>query len=696
MIVGTPTRLNLIPSGIMPVIYLNQTDEGYDKQFLIYNGDQPYNAPEGISVTIRGKKGDLNGITENVTYTVGSNLMTAHITQQMTAVAGDSNIFELVIVDTAGLRIGTINMVFAVEPDALGNAVISESEIGYAETVLTELQSVQAVNNQVQQNKANIAKEVQDRISAVNTETQNRIAAVNAEASARQAADTTLQNNINAEANRAKAAENTLQQNISTEAQARATADSSLQSQINQIVAPSGSAPSAAEVENARIGYNGTVYSTLGDAIRWQITNLHGDIDTALVVKYATTPETISANAITQNIAFYAKASVVSDLPVSRNGYFLSMRIASTDYRLQIFYDFSGKKIWWRVKGNTWLAWNCVSDDQYYTDLLTSYMQTLSQHKEAVDSISTNSVFYATQSFNSGLPTAGNGMLRTTMQSNGFGLQEFYDYSEEAVSWRLKGENGWLAWHTEYFAKNGYYISGTQKIYLRYEQIEAPRLHQDVAAYNGTLFVCYNYDDNHRIRVIDLSDASYTDYTAYNGHGNGLVFGQTTANGSDYPLLYSSGWDDGKIYVLKFTGTAFQLVNTINLPVNGYTTCAVDDINHIAYIFYLDEYPTVNKPYTFIAWDYEHETELYRKLTEPFETMQGIDFHNGTITVASGYNEETSLKTFRTYDLFGNKTGEYIGHPSSGEWEPEGFTFDPITHRTFLAEVTRLFEIKNI
>ena len=263
MIVGTPTRLNLIPSGIMPVIYLNQTDEGYDKQFLIYNGDQPYDAPEGISVTIRGKKGDLNGITENVTYTVGSNLMTARITQQMTAVAGDSNIFELVIVDTAGLRVGTINMVFAVEPDALGDAVISESEIGYAETVLTELQSVQAVNNQVQQNKANIAKEVQDRISAVN-----------AEASARQTADTALQNNINTESNRAKAAENTLQQNINAEASARATADTGLQAQINQIVAPSGAAPSAAEVQNARIGADNVTYPTLGDAIRGQVTDL--------------------------------------------------------------------------------------------------------------------------------------------------------------------------------------------------------------------------------------------------------------------------------------------------------------------------------------------------------------------------------------------------------------------------------------
>jgi lysophospholipase L1-like esterase len=41
-----------------------------------------------------------------------------------------------------------------------------------------------------------------------------------------------------------------------------------LQSQINQIIAPSGEAPSAAEVQNARIGADGVTYDSLGDAIR--------------------------------------------------------------------------------------------------------------------------------------------------------------------------------------------------------------------------------------------------------------------------------------------------------------------------------------------------------------------------------------------------------------------------------------------
>ena len=51
-----------------------------------------------------------------------------------------------------------------------------------------------------------------------------------------------------------------------------------LDARIDQIVAPSGSAPSAAEVTDARIGANGVTYSSLGTAIRTQVTDLKSDI----------------------------------------------------------------------------------------------------------------------------------------------------------------------------------------------------------------------------------------------------------------------------------------------------------------------------------------------------------------------------------------------------------------------------------
>lgn len=68
-----------------------------------------------------------------------------------------------------------------------------------------------------------------------------------------------------------------------TEASTRATEDANLQSQIDQIIAPSGEAPSAAEVQNARIGADGVTYDTLGDAIRTQNTNLNNAIKEIVV-----------------------------------------------------------------------------------------------------------------------------------------------------------------------------------------------------------------------------------------------------------------------------------------------------------------------------------------------------------------------------------------------------------------------------
>ena len=70
--------------------------------------------------------------------------------------------------------------------------------------------------------------------------------------------------------------------NIASEISARQTTDSSLQSQIDQLVAPTGEAPTPAEIENARIGDDGVTYDTLGNAIRGQFSDLKSEISEVL------------------------------------------------------------------------------------------------------------------------------------------------------------------------------------------------------------------------------------------------------------------------------------------------------------------------------------------------------------------------------------------------------------------------------
>lgn len=103
-------------------------------------------------------------------------------------------------------------------------------------------------------------------------------AAVAAEAATRQTEDATSRAYADSLNTAREAAEQAIIGSVDTERAARVSADSNLQTQINELVAPTGEAPSAAEVQNARIGANGTTYSSLGEAIRGQV----GDLQTWL------------------------------------------------------------------------------------------------------------------------------------------------------------------------------------------------------------------------------------------------------------------------------------------------------------------------------------------------------------------------------------------------------------------------------
>lgn len=192
-------KLNLIPSGVMPVAYINQYDFGIQRTFEIYKGSEVYAIPTGYSVTLRATKPDGYGIATAGSYTAGQNVVTVTIPQQLTAVSGKA-ICELVFVNASNVRVGTINFVLSIEAAALSeNTVISDSDIAYAEEVLDQLQSVQALGNQVAQNTAAISAEAVTRAAAVtslqaaDTALQN---AISAETGARTAADTQLSGQI--------------------------------------------------------------------------------------------------------------------------------------------------------------------------------------------------------------------------------------------------------------------------------------------------------------------------------------------------------------------------------------------------------------------------------------------------------------------------------------------------------------------
>ena len=101
-----------------------------------------------------------------------------------------------------------------------------------------------------------------------------------------------------------------VQNGLAAETAARTSADNLLQTEIDQIIAPSGEAPSAAEVTNARIGADGTVYDTLGNAIRGQVTDLKSALtqnieDTAEIEKTYFEEEIVDISSYLEESTFY-------------------------------------------------------------------------------------------------------------------------------------------------------------------------------------------------------------------------------------------------------------------------------------------------------------------------------------------------------------------------------------------------------
>lgn len=225
-------------TGIAPVINANQFDEGEEWIFTLLESDGTVYTPSTGSII--GLKSDGTTILDAGTVNAEGQVVITE-TVQMTASSG-KNVYELLL---DGNSHGTANFIVFVEPRPGDIEHPSETELSLFE------ETIQAAGN-VQQFQADI--------SAL----QSGLATTNA--------------NLTSEANTRASADATLQSAISTEASTRSTQDAVLQAEIDQIIAPSGEAPSAAEVQNARIGVDGTTYDTLGNAIRGQV----GDLKNAL------------------------------------------------------------------------------------------------------------------------------------------------------------------------------------------------------------------------------------------------------------------------------------------------------------------------------------------------------------------------------------------------------------------------------
>lgn len=142
------TKLNLIPGGVLPRINVTQYDYGSRAlEFIIYNGDQRFTLASGMTARIQGRKPDEHAFDYAASVSTANNVITANLTQQMTAAAGEV-LCELIITKNSE-RIGTLNFILDVQEAPINDDhVVSDSELPDIITLATQQMEAAAASAQ--------------------------------------------------------------------------------------------------------------------------------------------------------------------------------------------------------------------------------------------------------------------------------------------------------------------------------------------------------------------------------------------------------------------------------------------------------------------------------------------------------------------------------------------------------------------
>lgn len=134
-------NLNLIPNSAPVIVYADQYDSGSGRLIIhLYDDTAAYDPGTGAVVTIQGTKPDRKSFTYSAS--ISGNTVTADVTEQMTAAAGDVRT-QVVVTESTG-RTGSFVFILRVQKSALPeDADLSRSDLQLIEEGIEAAAGVQ-------------------------------------------------------------------------------------------------------------------------------------------------------------------------------------------------------------------------------------------------------------------------------------------------------------------------------------------------------------------------------------------------------------------------------------------------------------------------------------------------------------------------------------------------------------------------
>lgn len=207
------------------------------------------------------------------------------------------------------------------------------------------------------------------------------------------------------------------------------------------------------------------------------------------------------------------------------------------------------------------------------------------------------------------------------------------------------------------------------------EQIGTLTYLQSFCKYNG------KYYSTNGTNVGRQSGTFVSETTAVLAVGHGNAFQVGSGN-----LAYVSGWDDQTIYVVDLD--TLTIVNSITLPTTGYTTCVVDDLNSIVYIFQRESQPNTVARYNFIVYDIAQEQIKSTRVINAFAAMQAADYYDGKIAILWGLGTSAAPSGMAMYNTAGDILCRY-DLDIFASTEPEGIFIERDSGSILVSDVNR-------